>query len=73
MSRYPSVLLRVTFLRIPRTGKLYLLYLRSEGGKTHADTIHTRPRSKEVTKYEKLKRREEADERIAQLITFLQS
>jgi len=53
-------------------GKSTSHWLRSGGGKTRADAIYTRPRSDEVIKYEE-KRREETEERNAQLITFLQS
>jgi len=45
-------------------------WLISGGGKTRADAIYTGPRSNEVIKYEE-KRREETEERNAQLITFL--
>jgi hypothetical protein len=41
--------------------------------KTRADAICTGPRSNEVIKYGEEKRREETEERNAQLITFLQS
>jgi hypothetical protein len=47
--------------------------MRSGGGKTRADAIYTGPRSNEVIKYGEEKRREETEERNAQLITFLQS
>jgi len=42
-------------------------------GKTSAEAIYTGPRSNEVIQYGEEKRREEKDERNAQVITFLQS
>jgi hypothetical protein len=50
-------------------GKLHLC---RQVVKTHADAICIGPRSKEVIRYGEVKRREETEERNAELITFLQ-
>jgi len=51
-------------------GKLYLQW---QVVKCHADAICTGPRSIEVINYGEVMRREEIEDRNAQLITFLQS